>query len=78
VDDVVDKPPADPSDDEVEDDSRTGTRKDAAKEVEGANGTACKQDLHKGYTGYQRNFGHFNVIFYVTSHFVHFSPILDT
>jgi hypothetical protein len=46
VDDVVDKPPADPSEEDVEDNSRTGTRNDAAKEVEGANGTACKQDLN--------------------------------
>ncbi len=46
MDDVVDKPPADPSDEEVEDNSRTGTRNDAAKELEGANGTACKQDLN--------------------------------
>ena len=46
MDDVVDKPTADASDEEVEDNSRTGTRNDAAKEVEGANGTACKQDLH--------------------------------
>jgi hypothetical protein len=45
VEDEVDKPPADPSDDDVEDDSRTGTRKDPPREVEGANGTACKQDL---------------------------------
>jgi hypothetical protein len=45
VEDEVDKQPADPSDDDVEDDSRTGTRKDPPREVEGANGTACKQDL---------------------------------